>query len=520
MKRFFLFIWVKKLIIIPAVLAAAVLGFIFLRGDEEIEHQFVIVQKQDVIHEVDVTGRVRPAESVNLSFESSGRISRINISVGDKVSAGQTLVQLESADLSTQLQEAEAVVRVEQAKLNDLLSGAKIEEIKVQEVKVQNAKISLIDKKEALINSIRDAYTKSDDAVRNKTDQIFDNPRSLNPILKFHPTNSQYEIDLETERPNIENILNSWKIDIDAINITSDIVTNAQNVKSNLNQVKLYLDKVALAVNNASPSQSITQTTIDAWKTDTSTARTNINTAITNLATADESMRLALSTLSLEESNLNLKISGATLEEIVAQEASLDRAVASANNIRVKISKTILRSPISGIITAQNAKIGEIAVANSIVVSIISASKFEVETNIAEVDIADVKISDGAQITLDAYGNDVIFGARVISVDPAETIIEGVATYKVKMQFLEDDSRIKSGMTANITILTDKREGVNAVPQRAVIDRNGVKIIRTIQKDLSIKEVSVRTGLRGSDGNIEIIEGVNEGDRVITFFKE
>ena len=60
------------------------------------------------------------------------------------------------------------------------------------------------------------------------------------------------------------------------------------------------------------------------------------------------------------------------------------------------------------------------------------------------------------------------------------------------------------------------RENVIAVPQRAIIRKNGDQFVR-IADDESFREVKVETGLRGSDGNIEIISGISEGDKVITF---
>jgi HlyD family secretion protein len=69
-------------------------------------------------------------------------------------------------------------------------------------------------------------------------------------------------------------------------------------------------------------------------------------------------------------------------------------------------------------------------------------------------------------------------------------------------------------MTANIDILTDKRENVIIIPQRAVVSQNGDKIVKILEGE-KIREVKVKTGLRGSDGNVEIIEGVKEGEKVV-----
>ena len=136
-----------------------------------------------------------------------------------------------------------------------------------------------------------------------------------------------------------------------------------------------------------------------------------------------------------------------------------------------------------------------------------------------EADIAKVSVGNTSIVTLDAYGRDVVFEAKVVAIDPAETIVDGVATYKVTFQFIEDDERIKSGMTANIDITSDNRENVIAVPQRSIIRKNGDKFVRILDGN-NVKEIKVETGLYGSDGNIEIIRGINEGDKVITFIEE
>ncbi len=95
-------------------------------------------------------------------------------------------------------------------------------------------------------------------------------------------------------------------------------------------------------------------------------------------------------------------------------------------------------------------------------------------------------------------------------------MIEGVPTYKVTLYFNDRDERVRSGMTANLDILTERREGVFRIPSRAVTTKDGKKIVRV--PDISgLREVVVETGLRGSDGSIEIVSGLSEGDEVVTF---
>ena len=233
-----------------------------------------------------------------------------------------------------------------------------------------------------------------------------------------------------------------------------------------------------------------------------------MNTAINNVSGAASSLKIA-------ESELSKDLAGSTEQEILVQEASVEKARASVNNTRAQISKTVITSPIKGVVTKQDAKVGEIVSASSPVVSVISDASFQVEANLPEADVSKVKVNDLAKLTLDAYGNDVVFEAKVIAIDPAETVIEGVSTYKITFEFQREDERIKSGLTANIDILAEKKEGVIAIPQRAVSTENGAKIVRVEREDGRVDEIKVELGLFGSDGRVEILSGLEEGMKVI-----
>jgi len=478
-----------------------------------------IVGRGTIIQEVSVTGKTKAAQDVDLAFEQTGKVQRVNVQVGDKVVAGQILVELNSNELYAQLLEAQANIDTQKAELDELKMGAKIETIQYYEMKVTNAKISLEDAKRNLVDKIQDAYTKSEDGIRNKIDQLFNNPRSASPTLVFTVA-SGLKIDIESGRFAVESTLNSWKLEIDKLTILSDFNYATESAKINLTQIRSFLEKNALAVNSLMASSDLSQTTIDTYKSAVSTARTNVNTAATNLQSAEESLRTAESSVALAEKDLAVQKAGSTPEQIAAQEALVKKAEASADIIRVKIGKNSLRSPIDGVVAKQDAKVGEIMAANTVVVSVISVNGFEIETNVPEADIAKVKVGDSAKVTLDAFGNDVIFEASVTKIDPSEIIIEGVATYKVTLQFVKESGNIKSGMTANIDIVTAKKENVIVIPQRAVVAKNGDKIVQITDKNGAIKEVKVETGLRGSDGNIEIISGLNDGDNIVVFVKE
>jgi len=511
MKKF-----LKKPIAIYILVGVILLGlFVFGRGAKKTTNQIVVVKKGEIIQQVSVTGRVKPINQADLGFEKAGRVADIEVRVGDKVFAGQILARLQNADLAAQLAQARAEVKVQQAKLDELQQGTRPEEIQIQEAEVAKAQAAVADAQKDVVNKIQAAYTQADDAVRNKADQFFNNPRIAGTQLSFPLDDFQLKTDTESQRRVVENILNAWKSDLANLTAKSDLDSEILTADKNLAQVVLFLNDAALAVNKAVANEPLTQTTIDTWKADLALGRTNLNTVIANLTAAQDELKIDQADLVLAQQNLILKKAGSTAAEIASQEAEVEAAQANVKNYQAQLAKTIIYAPFTGEVAKQGAKIGELVAAEDSLITIISKNKFELEAYIPEADISKVKIGDPATFTLDAYGEAVIFNAQVSEIETAETLTEGVATYKTTIQLTKEDERIKAGLTANLDILTAEKENVLLIPQRALISRNNEKYVLLDKGNNKTEEKQVQIGLKGSDGNVEILSGLNEGDYVV-----
>jgi multidrug efflux pump subunit AcrA (membrane-fusion protein) len=72
-------------------------------------------------------------------------------------------------------------------------------------------------------------------------------------------------------------------------------------------------------------------------------------------------------------------------------------------------------------------------------------------------------------------------------------------------------------MTANVDILSNKKENVIYVPSRAIITKNGKKFVQlVINEKNKTKETNITTGIRGSDGRTEVISGLSIGNKIIS----
>lgn len=517
--------YIKNKKVIVGVIIIIIIGgiYLFINNGKEVNNYGTLkVILGELRNEVDVTGKVKSQKTVSLAFEQSGKVENVYVSVGVNVQQGKILIRLENQNEYGALLKAEANLNHQQTILDELLRGARREEINVQETNVLNAKQVSIEARKDVTNKIIDTFTKLDDAVRSKSDQLFDGSRTTQPSLKsnLYSSNTQLVIDVESLRVVVEGILNKQAIRNASLDTEIDLSAVIQDTKKDINSVKVFLDKLSLIVNGLIVNNNLSNTTIDGYKTDINTARTNINTALTNLTNSENSLSVSLSNLSLQKKKLILLEAPATIEDITAQKFVIASKEADLVQAKAVFSKTILRAPIPGIITMQNAKKGEIVLAGEPVVEIITKGRFKIEVFVPEADIARIKIGDKASLTLDAYSADEIFKAEVYLIDPAETVIDGVSTYKVTLKFSDDEERIKSGMTANVKILTDEKLEVIAVPARAIkTNSNGDKVLRVMHKDGSIEERIIKTGLRGSDGRVEVVSGLNKNEEVITFEK-
>ena len=468
----------KPIVIAIIVLVAISGGYFYFSSGKKVAPEYVEVKIGNIIQEVSVTGNVKPVTSVDLAFEKSGKIAEAPISVGDYVSAGQIIAQEDNSELLSQLDKAEADLTTQRAELD-------------------KQKIVLANNYSSVPNILNDGYTKADDAVRNKVDAMFTNGETDNPQLNFTSNDSQAATDARNGRLASRAELVNWNNEINSLDAASQDALYQELVKSSghISTIRNFLVKLMDAINQ---SYGLSASTSNTYKTSIVAARDEVNTAQTNITNQIQTIDSQRAT-------------------ILSDEASIKSYQASINNIEAQITKTILKSPINGVITKQNAKVGEIASANSILVSVLSYV-YEIEAFIPEVDIAKVKIGDTARITLDAYGKDIVFNAKVSAINPAETMVEGVATYKTTLQFISNDKPVKSGMTANIDILAVKKDNTLIIPQRAVTSTNGDKFVNLYDasaKENSVMETKVVTGIRGSDGNIEILEGLKEGDKVV-----
>jgi len=195
-------------------------------------HDFLVAQRRDVLKGVNLTGQVKPVESVNLSFEQTGTVASVLADIGDSVEKGQTLVTLRNSDVIALLNQAEAQADAEQAKLSDLINNAGAE---------QDLENSYND----VLNTVNNALAKAEDAVRSKTSNLFSGSKSSVYNLSFSTCNSAISASATTLKLMAELELDKWDRELRSIGISptqSELDTTLTNAQTHLDIVEQFVD--------------------------------------------------------------------------------------------------------------------------------------------------------------------------------------------------------------------------------------------------------------------------------------
>ena len=382
----------KIMISVVAVIIVCVGGYFFFFHKSP-TYQFVTTQRGSITESVSLTGNTTPSQSVSLSFGSSGIISHTYSALGEKVSAGEVLAELNMNDLTAGLHQAQANADQQQAKLKALQSGSQP-----------------TDATSAFIVSMRDAYLETETAIFRYADTFFNNGVSVNPVINIRTQNQDEEKSIEAERLVVGEKLKKWKDALANLSALSDVETinNAANVGSDtVISIAGFLDHLGTIAANLNPNNSgLTQTEIN-------TDQTTINTAAQTASAAASSEQSAYDAWTSAPQNID------------AQEAAVLAAEASVESAQAKIQNAQIIAPISGTVTQFDAKIGQLASPAAPLVSIMSDAGYEVDAGVSETDVGKVSVNDTVTMTLDAFQNET-FAGSVFYIAPAETNIQGV----------------------------------------------------------------------------------------------
>ncbi len=405
------------------VLSLALLSATSCGGtQEETTQQLIDVVRGDLIVSVSGSGNIVASDEANLVFGTSGKITRIYVDEGDKVSEGEVLAKLDTGPLKLAFAQAQAAL--DQALYN--------------------------------LEQIEEPFSDDDiDSAETAVDLAED-------YLDF----------------------NEWMFDQaeDAEDMAEDALYLAQQSGTD---EQIAAAEAALAVAEATVEQR----------------RLEISSAEASLLAAEVQL----------EAMEDAPDDGA----VEAAESQLEVAELAIAEAQKHLDEAIITAPFDGEVTSVHAEEGDIFSPTGMpVIHLIDPTIMEIEVEVDEIDIPEVKTGQRAIIEVDALPALLLEG-EVKSISTLSKELGGLVLYEVTIGFnVSPDAGLKIGMSAIADIILEGRTNALLVPNRAVTqDSQGNPVVKVMVNE-KMEERPVVTGI--SDGfNTEIVSGLSEGDVVV-----
>lgn len=398
------------------------------------------------------TGKVGPEAQGGLSFKVPGTLGDLNVEVGQQVSAGQVLAELDPASLDPSLVAAEADLITAQQALDDLMEGPTEQQLARAELAVATARDGLHD--------------------------------------------AEYR----------------WSVQQEGRRASSSTIRGAEAglvlAEQELDQAKANYDQFS-GLPSDDPVRALALTQLVAEEQARDAALRNLNwltghpTEIQQ-AILDAEVHTAAASLAQAEQDLADLQAGPDQKAVAVAEARVRAAQAVVDQAR-------LISPIDGTAMAINHRPGDSIVPGEVEIVIADLSTLHVDTMVDELDIALLAMDQQVEITLDAVP-DLILGGWVAGIDLAPAV--GTAQYPVRVELDSAEEQVRVGMTAALSILVARQDQTLLVPNWALgIDPETGDVIVTVY-DGEQREVRVVTlGLR-NDIVSEVLSGLEPGETV------
>ena len=216
------------------------------------------------------------------------------------------------------------------------------------------------------------------------------------------------------------------------------------------------------------------------------------------------------------------------LAQIEAAKAQINQYQAALQTAQTNLGYTQIIAPVDGTVISREIDLGQPVAASFQAPELFTIAqdltKMQIEVNVSEADIGKVKEGQEVTYTLDGYA-DSLFEGKVTQVRLASTTTSNVVTYSVIVNVDNDDLKLKPGMTANVSIITNKSEDVLCAPTTALKftpNTDGTKYKNQgiwIMQNNKPKRVDIQTGA-SDDSRTEIIsDDLKEGDKILIGIK-
>ena len=378
---------------------------------------------------------VVPIQYAALSMSSSGIVSEILVQEGDVVEPGQLIARLENQRQLLNIAQAEARIRSLEARLRELRSGSRSEDIAASQAAVDAARARLAQLSEAARAEDVTSAQASVAAAQANYNQVLDGADDNDLV------NAQANLrNAEAERSRAQSAYNEvrWRPDLGSLPQSASLQTATNNYEA----AKARYDILAAGSKPAQIAAAQAEVTRAQAALDKTLAPGSPN----EIAAQQAEVRRA-------QAQLELAQAGVRTETIEASEADLSESQIALMQRRVELADTELRAPFGGTIASLNLRLGEQVQAGTPAVDLADFSNWIIETDdLTEIGVVDIQEGDFVEINIDAIP-DLELTGKIARIKPLGENKQGDITYTATITPDAIDPRLRWRMTAAVTII-------------------------------------------------------------------
>lgn len=453
-------------------------------------------EKINNTEQLSLVGKVRALSEVDITPDRSGRVTKVNTSLGQSVRVGQVIIELENSSERAALLQAEGAYEIAKASSAQSDVGLREAEHDFQDV-VQNAK-----------NTNQNAYNTVNNVILGTIDLFFAAPNSTVPGLKIGGVgNTDF---LNQERVAFQTILPNWNESLKFERSFEEELQNLQDVRSDVKRVLDFINILVPLLNDTRSIGGYSESEVVSLRQELTTAQTQITGTLTALDGVYTELKNA------KEKLERAKISATGVNNSVS-DAQLKQALGALRSAQANYEKTILRSPINGTVNEIDVKVGQFINASNPVAKIANNTKSEIVVYVND------KEKENLFVGNEVIVNDNIKG-QIAVIAPA---IDSV-TQKTEVRIVSESDELVIGNTVRVVgylsenLVADKK--IN-IPLTAVkFDGNNAYIFVVengilTRKDIELGEVrggmvNVISGIESTTEFVIDARGFAHGDKV------
>lgn len=423
--------------------------------------------------QLEATGVIE-ARRVSLAPEIGGQVVEVLVEEGQRVTAGQPVVRLDDSQLVAQRAQAEAAVRLAQARMDELKAGARPQEIEAAQAAADAAESQLRRVKRGARPeeiAVAEAAVEVAQAGVQTAEGVVAGARANLARIQAGPTQEEVAI-AQRQVEQAKNTLWGAQTQRDSICGQAGTLGQPSGCDNARAAVQVAEEQVRIA------ELQLQQLQRGARQEDIAAAQAQLQQALGQLATAQAQLRQAEAvvaqakmgpapeditaveaTLRQAQANLGLIEAGARAETIAAAQAQVDAAQAQLDVLDVQLEKFTITSPWDGVVLTRGVEPGETAMPGATLLGIGRLDLLELTVYLPEDQFGLVTPGQEATVRVDAYPDRVFAGTVLRVADEAEFTPTNVQTkddrvrlvYAVVISLDNPDLALKPGMIADVT---------------------------------------------------------------------